>query len=657
MLLEREDISDLPMQDNFKKTLDDEIDLNEFFNVIWRSKFFIVIACAIGLFLGGYHASTTNKEFTASASFKLSKPEKSGLSDQLSIIKSITGVGNLSGSSLPINEIMGREFIVLLDGLIDLRGDTFFFDDKPTYKDPAWKSIIKNMVGFQSVVADPNEVMWQNIIRVYRSNIDISSSTEEDAIVVSVTHESAIRSAEIANTIMKTIIQNQRNRSSKDQIKQLNYLSETIADALFDTEVASSKLKKFLLENNSKPLENFTQKTLRLDSLRQQFTKTTEILNALAKLSLLLDAGLITQSDYELMRNKFPIVDQVEFRRLLGQNEVVNSWVWPDKSLIDKVFDTLSERQNRLDASIITAQTDATKAGQAKEEYTKLMREVKNAEATYKVYIEQIKAHTMVAGYLPEISFIYEYAAPPISPSSPNLKNILYIGIISGFLFGCILAVLFKLYRGTYYSYKSLLNQTQARINIKAHHLRNLRQVHLSEINTLLSRKSKQILRSLAIEIHGNGNNQVLFTSLNSKLKSNDVARALASYLHSGDLKIALINFNVESQQPSSHDEVASFGSFNLIEKVEKISILQPDNKLEDTEFIARSDFQSQLRLLHSNFDLIFLSADNDDAMSLASALNRQHTYHISLARIKKTNSKSLINLQTLLPIQGLLYE
>lgn len=645
------------MQDNFKKSSDEEIDLSEFFGIIWRSKFFILSACAIGFFLGGYHAFEANKEFTSSATFKLSSPKKSGFSDEMSIISSLTGIGNLAGSNLPIEEVMGREFIISLDDSIDLRGDTFFYADKLNYKDPAWKSMIKNMIGFQSVVANPNEIMWQNIIRIYRSNINISSSEDEDAIVVSVTHENAIRSAEIANAIMNAIVQNQKDRSLKEQTEQLNYLSETLSDALFDVEVASSKLKKFLLENNSKPLEDFTQKTLRLDSLRQQFTKTTEILNALAKLSLLLDAGLITQSDYELMRNKFPIVDQVEFRRLLGQNEVINSWVWPDKSLIDKVFNTLSERQNRLNASIIAAQTDATKAGQAQEKYTKLIRENKRAEATYEILIEQIKAHSMVAGYLPEISDVYEYAAPPLSPSSPNINNSLSIGIIFGFLLGCILAVLFKLYRGVYYSYKSLIIQTQARINVNAHHLRNLRQVHLSEINTLLSKKSKQILRSLAIEIHGSGNNQVLFTSLNSKLKSNDVARALASYLHSGDLKIALIDFNMKSQLPSSHDEVASFGSFNLIEKVEKISILQPDNKLEHTEFIARSDFRSQLRLLHSNFDLIFLSADNDDAMSLASAFNGQQTYHILLARIKKTNSKSLINLQTLLPIQGLLYE
>ena len=85
------------------------------------------------------------------------------------------------------------------------------------------------------------------------------------------------------------------------------------------------------------------------------------------------------------LRQQFPIVDQVEFRRVLGQNEIISSWSWPDASSVDAVFDTLTERKNRLQSQINASQIDAERSGLALETYAKLEREAKIAEATYTV--------------------------------------------------------------------------------------------------------------------------------------------------------------------------------------------------------------------------------------------------------------------------------
>mgnify|MGYP000371138293 CR=1 FL=1 len=60
------------------------------------------------------------------------------------------------------------------------------------------------------------------------------------------------------------------------------------------------------------------------------------------------------------------------------------------------------------------------------------------AEATYTVLIEQVKAQSMIAGYQPNRSQIFEYAAPPLKESTPNLKHSLIIGLILGLFFGTI---------------------------------------------------------------------------------------------------------------------------------------------------------------------------------------------------------------------------
>ena len=45
------------------------------------------------------------------------------------------------------------------------------------------------------------------------------------------------------------------------------------------------------------------------------------------------------------------------------------------------------------------------------ETYAKLEREAKIAEATYTVLIEQVKAQSMIAGFRPDNTEVYEYAS------------------------------------------------------------------------------------------------------------------------------------------------------------------------------------------------------------------------------------------------------
>jgi hypothetical protein len=54
---------------------------------------------------------------------------------------------------------------------------------------------------------------------------------------------------------------------------------------------------------------------------------------------------------------------------------------------------------------------------------------------------------------------------------------------------------------------------------------------------------------------------------------------------------------------------------------------------------------------------MVFLCADNGDAISLLSALEGQKMFHITIAKTKKTKSTTLLHMRSLLPIQGLLYD
>lgn len=637
----------------------DEINLSEIFNIIWVHKILIACLCAIGCYLGVYYASNTQKIYTASASFKISNSKSGGISigGELGALASMAGIGQSAiNNSILVDEVMGREFIVSLDKTLNFRSDNFFYKYDPNYVEPAWKAEIKKLINWKSDGINLDESMWQSIIHNYKKNIKFTISKKGDkATIISVNHVNASRAADIANRIMETVIDNERNISANNQAQRLSYLSQTLAKAHGDLEKSLTKLKNFTLENNSLPLENFVLATQVLDNLRVELTRATQIHNALAKVSYLLELEKVSRSDYFMLREEFPIVDQVEFRRVLGQNEIISSWNWPDKTSVKAVFNTLSERRKRLEGEVTKAESKAKKSGQILEEYSALERESQIAEATYTVLIEQVKAQSIIAGYQPDATKVYEFAAPPLRASSPNIIQAVTIGALLGLLFGCLTAFIFYLYRGVYYSQSSLIDAAQSNLNIRAQSLLPTRYISLDKITDQLPIKSYSTLRELALTIHRGNNNIILFTSLKSRLNGSHIANTLAGYMQIENLKIAIIN--LDTKQSDKQKEKKSVGLFTLIDKKAAISVLQPTHNIRSIDFLGRRDFQEQLQLIQSNFDLIFISADNTSAINLATAYSGQDVLHISSVRMKHTKHNNLLKLRKLLPIQGLLYE
>jgi uncharacterized protein involved in exopolysaccharide biosynthesis len=649
------------MQDLLNSESKDEIDLRELFITLWAYKLLIAVTCALGIMFGGYHALNADKEFSSTAIFRLDQGETSGISlnGQLGALAGYAGFGmgtRNNPSALFVDQFNGRIFIQNLDAKLNFQADPYFNTYNPNSVDPNWKAIIKNAIGWQKPSTDAEEAIWQSIVSSYSKNI-IFSETNDGSIKVLVTHPNPKRAAEIANIIMGEIISNIKNKKNTEQDQQLSYLSNTLAMALIDLEASQSDLKEFALENSALPLESFTAGSLKLEVLREQFSRASELYDALAALLVILQNKTLDQNNYLALRQKFPIVDQVVFRRILGQNEIISSWSWPEASTVSAVLDTLSERKSRLQTQINASQINAERSSLALATYAKLERKAKIAEATYTVLIEQVKAQSMITGYRPDKTEIYEYASPSINPSAPNRKLILALGAVLGLFFGAVLSFVLAVRRGVYYSKNSLITEAQTRLTASVRTLLPLRNKSLKDINTMLVKKPRSILRDVAVEIHKNVATQVVVTSSRAKLTGNDVALALASYMQSETMKVAVIDFSSRVKKLDIEREGLSVGSFVVAEGVGDVSILRPDGDLAAMELLSQRSFWKNTQSLNSTFDLVFLCADNNDAISLLNALEGQKTFHLTIARTKKTKSATLIHMRSLLPIQGLLYD
>jgi hypothetical protein len=173
----------------------------------------------------------------------------------------------------------------------------------------------------------------------------------------------------------------------------------------------------------------------------------------------------------------------------------------------------------------------------------------------------------------------------------------------------------------------------------------------------MIVKKTRPVLRNMAVEIHKSAATQVVVTSSRAKMTGNDVALALACYMQTDTTKIAIINFSSRDKEIYIDEDKLSIGSFDVTESTDQISVLIPRGNLSIMELISHKDFCEKIQSLNSTFDLVFLCADNSDAISLLSALEGQKTFHVTLARIKNTKSATLAHMRSLLPIQGLLHD
>ena len=364
------------MHDLIDTESNDEINLLKLFITLWAYKLFILSTCVLGILYGGYYALNANKQFTSEAIFKLDSDlsKNIAMGTDLSALASLAGFGIASKiQTIPTDQVTGRIFIEKLDEKLNFQTDKYFNTYNPNSVDPIWKSVIKRAIGWQKFPTNAQEAIWQGIVKKYAKNV-VLNTTEEGSIKIKVTHEVPQRAAEIANVIMDTIITDRKNKKDENQDQVLFYLSNTLAKALSDLEISQSKLKEFALKNSALPLESFAAGSLELDALRDQLNRSSELLKAVAALSLMLQDRTTDQNDYLTLRQNFPIVDQVEFRRIMGQNEIISSWSWPEASSVNAVFDTLSERKTRLQSQINASQINAEQSGLALEAYAKLER-------------------------------------------------------------------------------------------------------------------------------------------------------------------------------------------------------------------------------------------------------------------------------------------
>ena len=472
------------MSENFKFK-DEATYLSEVFAMLWAQKLMIALITCLSIFLAGYYILTAEKIFTAQALFKLEEKNKTSgfnVPGELGVLASLADFAsgsNLSSSKTLLERVSAREFILEMKKKYSLDRDPFFNTYDPNYKDPLWKSTIKKIIGWQKTEQEENAIIDYFVIKSYKENVKFDE-TDGGAISITLKHADPNKASEYTNAIMEDIRRLVQNESEEAQSRRLDYLSQTLADSLQEMETAQENLKNYALQNSALAQENFISDSLKLDEIRMEKRKVTEIADLLSIIDSFIKSGNVNNSSYDALRSTHPLVDDIDFRRILGMSETISAWTWPEINTITAVSATLRDRIKRLDVDIQKIEENAKIYATSAEDLAKLTRDAKIAEATYTVLIEQVKSQALVAGFQPDTFKVFEYAVPPLAPSFPRRNILLALGVVVGIFIGCALALINSMLRGVFYTKSILITQTNAAVTLKSKPITRLAQKPIS---------------------------------------------------------------------------------------------------------------------------------------------------------------------------------
>lgn len=642
---------------NNANLIDDEIDLGELLAVLWSHKLLITLLTGLSIFLAGYYALSITKKFTASAIFQIDQSNNGrtlSISGELGALASLAGFSTAnprSGSEVLLERAAGREFIIDMQKKFAFDKDTFFNSYDPDYNDPFWKSTVKKLIGWEKTDNEKSALIEKKIINSYRENV-VFEQTDGGAISVSVTHTDPRKASMYANSIMEEIRLLVENESTSAQDLRLDYLSETLADALQEMEEAQEKLKNYALENSTMARENFISDSLKLDEIRMEKRKVEEIADLLFIIEGLIKSENLDEHSYETLRSSHPLVDDIDFRRILGMSETISAWVWPEIESIDAVSTTLRDRIKRLEVEIKNIEENATVYASSAEDLTRFTRDAKIAEATYTVLIEQVKSQSLAAGFQPDTFKVFEFATPPLSPSSPKRYLIVVLGAVLGILIGCAISIINGRRRGVYYTRAALMADASADLALKSRSISRLARKSISQITALMSKKRIVQLDEITLKVANK--NIVYVVGSGGQPTSYNTARLLAINSAQSGRKVVICDTTGQSKKEIEDNSTNNSPDLLSTSIGNNIDVMNCANK---ATFFMSKDFNAQIKDLIDRFDQVFICSSNGNGYTGLIALSEFEMDLVMISGLRRTKKFDIKNIKSRQPIDILFYD
>ena len=640
-----------------REEANDEINLAELLLRLWKYKFLFVVVILIFVCCSVVYISKTPKIYTSTSIFIPENKSSSntflnGALAQLSSIKQLTGISPVaSNSEALIERFTGRDFILQLAHELKLYDDQFFNRDAPKIQEPFWKTKLKSLINWQSRSLNPAQIAEWNVLENFKKNVTITD-TSGGAIKISSDHFDPERAAEIANHTTTKIISVLKTEKLESVNAHLDYLSQRLADSLIAFENAEENLKQFMLSDNTVAKESFYKGSIILDKLRTQLEDSKKQIDTIDVLLSYTGRASHTFQDYSALRKKYPLLDQSDFRRILGISEIISAWSWPSVETLMRIRNSIQDRISSLETEIRKYEKEAIKYATSAEQLNKLKREMQIAEATYKVLVEHAKIQSLAAGFTEDTSQIIAAADAAIVETEPKKRLILAIAATAGFLVSAILSLILSSNKGVLYSSGELLRTISPKFHHKIRSLNYYRTSNLHELQDRLVRRPAPWLKQLFLETSANRRTTSIIVADTTNLHAATViARLLAVRAHEFDMSVAYVDLSKTLQLLDIKQDDQVGETKTEIEVAEFITGCTEYNYRsgrQNVEWLFSKSFQKTIDFLNTKHDTIIFSA-NSDILDLLLASGKLHEEKLVIHASKgKTTYENIRKLNAL---------
>lgn len=612
-------------------TGDDDIDLGELFAMLWAHRLLIVLITAIVIFLGLLYSHAAKEIYTGEAVFQLKKGDTSALSlssssgGQTSGLAALAGLNGLADNGdVLFDRVTGRAFIRSIDDVVDLKGDPYFNNYDPDKPRPAWKTVVKWILGMPTAKLDTERVYEDNIVRNYRANV-VVDKTDNGAYTVDVFHTDPDRAAQIANAIMDQIVTDTTQESETSQNNQLTYLSETLADTLREMDDAQTRLKDFAIKNSTLSIQSLAAGSVALDEVRNRLERTTDLRDAANAMLEAIKQGKATDATYQDLRKKYPIIDDVEFRRVLGLSEIISEFTWPAQDLLAAVAATLEDRRARVSQEKDRLEQQATAYANAAEKQAMLQREADVAGASYTVLIEQVKAQSLLAGYNGDTVQVFERAVPPLGASKPNRILVFALSLVLGAIVGSGAVLVMGMRKGVYFTSRAMASALGADTTASAARLKKLNGKSLKAIRAILDKTPLPALSAVAIRLRGEASGVALAVDGKARTTARSCALGAATAIANSGSKIAFVDLSRRTSATSPAGNEGEGRYWAEIETEENVTEYGFIPGRSNTDLLSSPDFDAAVKALSDRGKLVVFSAESPIAGTCAAGLAGLH--------------------------------
>jgi len=615
-----------------RNTEDDEIDLREIAASLIAGWKIILASMCVSSSVAVLYALNAEPTYEAKAVFEL-KSSSGGpaIPSEYAGLASLAGISlGGKGSKGVFDRVVGRDFITRLSQDVNLEDDDHF---NPPQGDPSIFSLggLKSAIGLSSdgaVEQDP----YDSIRNAYSEAVSVKE-TKNGSIEVSVSHKDADRAAVIANAIVARVVKELSEEEKTTQREQLSYLSDQLADALSEMEATKKSVADFALANSLSSPTAFAARSELMFELREQLRRTREMALAVDELSKIMSSSdLLSEVDYQQLKTSSPIVDDVDFRRLIGVPEALDAWSWPPKARLGDFSSTLADRIARIERSIDDLMEEAELYATSTDELATLQREATVAEATYSVLIEQVKAQSLITGYQGEVALFYQSATPPDRAASPKKKLIAALGLVLGLMIGAMFAIISSMRGGKLYTSSSIFDASGASLLLKTKSFRKTSHNDAATLSRSLSSNVDASLTELQIAQSMHPSKVIVFCSTGPTLSSLRAALWMSLLHKANGKKVAVLCFGEKPTFSLSPSRISISETSDVLD-FEGIDLVVPKSNALIGDVLTSQWLHDLLSEQNKNYDVIVISSSSDQASNVMRAFAKHSPYVVALAK------------------------